>query len=90
MDSDLGEATFVSQYQYNSERADLFLAITQFSFDIHLYFSEGDKMIDAQWIHRLNNSNPKIKLIETTGKGHMLPLEKPKALANYINDWLAQ
>lgn len=85
MDSEVGEKALVSQYQYTSERADLCQAIKQFSFEMHLYYSENDRLINAPWLNRLGNSN--LSLIKTPGSGHMLPLEKPRELAHYINTW---
>jgi pimeloyl-ACP methyl ester carboxylesterase len=88
MGSDLGESEFVSQYQYTSQRSDLCLAMKQFSFDMHLYYSENDGLINSQWLNELANLNSKLSLISTSGSGHMLPLEKPRELANYINSWV--
>jgi pimeloyl-ACP methyl ester carboxylesterase len=88
MGSDLGESEFVSQHQYTSQRSDLFLAMKQFSFDMHLYYSENDRLINSQWLNELANLNSKLSLISTSGSGHMLPLEKPRELANYINSWV--
>lgn len=88
MDSELGKSEFVSQYQYTSERADLFQAMKLFPFDTHLYYSENDRLINSKWLHRLANLNSKLSVINTSGSGHMLPLEKPRELANYINSWV--
>lgn len=87
MDSELGEIVFKSQYQYTSQRLDLASAISQFPFDTHLYYSEGDKLINSKWLSGLVNSNSRLSLMSTSGSGHMLPLEKPRELASYINSW---
>lgn len=88
MDGDLDENEFISQYQYTSERSDLFIAMKQFPFDTYLYYSENDRLINSQWLNGLANLNSKLSVISTPGSGHMLPLEKPRELANYINSWV--
>jgi len=90
MESELGESEFLSQYRYTSQRPDLSLALKQFSFDTHIYYSEHDNMVNAQWLSELADSNPNLLLIRTSGSGHMLPLEKPQELAAHINTWIAR
>ncbi|BDX05180.1 alpha/beta fold hydrolase [Planctobacterium marinum] len=88
MDSDLGEAEFISQYRYTSDRVDLASAFKQFPFNTIIYYSENDRLVNSEWLKGLANVNTKLSVIATSGYGHMLPLEKPRELANHINTWM--
>lgn len=85
----LGEEALISQYRYTMDRLDLSKAIAQFSFSTHFYFSCKDKMVNQEWLEKLGSLTDRVKLLDTEGKGHMLPLEKPQELANYLNQWAA-
>ncbi|KGJ88773.1 alpha/beta fold hydrolase [Thalassotalea sp. ND16A] len=88
MDSELGEDEFISQYQYTSARTDLSQTIGQLPFHTHFYYSDNDPLVNSQWFNELTGASPKLSVINTSGSGHMLPLEKPRELANYLNSWL--
>jgi pimeloyl-ACP methyl ester carboxylesterase len=88
MGRDLGEDEFMSQYQYTSERVDLSPAISRFLFHTHFYYSDDDQRVSSQWFNELKVLGPQLSVINTSGSGHMLPLEKPQELANYINSWV--
>ncbi|WNC68654.1 alpha/beta hydrolase [Thalassotalea nanhaiensis] len=87
MDKELGIDEFISQYQFTSARTDLAKAIRQFSFPVHFYYSDGDGLVNINWFNELRSSNPKLSLFNTSGSGHMLPLEKPEELAKYLTLW---
>lgn len=88
MDSELGEDEFISQYQHTSARADLARMISQLQLHAHFYYSENDRLVNSQWLNELTNLTPNVAVISTPGSGHMLPLEKPRELAEHINSWL--
>ncbi|WOH36369.1 alpha/beta hydrolase [Thalassotalea fonticola] len=87
MDKELGEEEFVSQYQYTSQRADLSLALSQAPFKTHFYYSECDRLVNAPLFNELRDCSANLSVICTSGSGHMLPLEKPQELADYIISW---
>ncbi|MFD2177645.1 alpha/beta fold hydrolase [Veronia pacifica] len=89
MDKELGSETFVSQYQLTSEREDLTEAIQSFNFPTHFYISENDPLLMATGFNQFSK-NPMVSVIRTSGSGHMLPLEKPRELAEQINSWFSQ
>lgn len=89
MDKELGETTLLSQYQYLSERDDLQSALCQQRFPCHFYYSEKDTLVNTSWLNQLVQQNTQVRLHETTGSGHMLPLEKPKELAMLLQQWLS-
>ncbi|UTM56215.1 alpha/beta hydrolase [Photobacterium sp. CCB-ST2H9] len=82
MDKALGAEVFLSQCQYTSERQDLAKALTEFPGHAHFFHSENDALVDTQWLNRLCHLNPNLTATSTPGSGHMLPLEKPRELAN--------
>lgn len=88
MDKSQGQTELLSQYQHTSQRINLTNGLSNPSFPLHFYCSEGDPLVNAMWFDSLN-SNSKSCLITTSGSGHMLPLEKPKELAKYLKSWLA-
>jgi pimeloyl-ACP methyl ester carboxylesterase len=87
MDNDLGEAEFISQYQYTSNRIDLAARVNELPRHTCFYYSVDDSLVSAQWLNKISKANPKLSVISTAGSGHMLPLEKPRELAEYLNDW---
>ena len=88
MDCDLGEEEFISQYQYTSERKELSQAISRLPLHTQFYYSEHDQLVSSQWFGGLTGLSPKLSVFRTSGSGHMLPLEKPRELASYINSWI--
>ncbi|MDP2561523.1 alpha/beta fold hydrolase [Psychrobium sp. 1_MG-2023] len=87
MDKESGEEQFFSQYQCTLEREDLRVAISDFPFPTHFYYSEDDAVVNSQWLSNLEGLNMRLSLYSTAGSGHMLPLEKPHELATQINRW---
>jgi len=87
MDKDLGEAEFISQYQYTSNRMDLSARVNELPRHTCFYYSVDDSLVSAQWLNEISKANPKLSVISTAGSGHMLPLEKPRELAQYLNYW---
>ncbi|MCM0147181.1 alpha/beta hydrolase [Photobacterium galatheae] len=90
MDQALGAEVFLSQYQYTSERQDLSKALAEYSGRIHFYHSENDPLVDSTWLHALCYLNPSLTVTSISGSGHMLPLEKPRELANSITAWFEE
>lgn len=89
MANELGEEELLSQYKFTSERNDLSQSINQLPEHSHFYCSDNDHLVDPQWFKCLKSHSPKRLIINTLGSGHMLPLEKPKELAEYIHSWQA-
>lgn len=87
MDSDLGEAEFISQYQYTSKRIDLSARVNELPLHSCFYYSTDDSLVNAARLNEMSKANPKLSVISTPGCGHMLPLEKPRELAQYLNHW---
>ena len=88
MSIDLGVTELMSQYQYTSVRKNIVKFDSNLPLHTHFYFSDSDRLVNLQWFNELKNIKQNLTLINTAGTGHMLPLEKPKELANYINTWV--
>ncbi|MBU2917645.1 alpha/beta hydrolase [Psychrosphaera sp. F3M07] len=84
MDSELGVDELVSQMTYTTERDDLLEPLSQFKNEITFYYSEQDPLINLAWLQQLADSNTHCRLVVSNGNGHMLPLEKPEALAQLM------
>ncbi|WP_240222974.1 alpha/beta fold hydrolase [Rheinheimera hassiensis] len=87
MDRDLGEAEFISQYQYTSNRIDLSARVKELPVPSCFYYSTDDSLVNAARLNEMSKANAKLSVISTPGCGHMLPLEKTRELAQYLNDW---
>lgn len=88
MDAELGEVEFKSQMQSTSKRNDLFEQLACSQVQSVFYYSEHDLLVNSQWLSKLKQANPNCVMKCTTGSSHMLPLENPKELADYIDEWL--
>ncbi|MEE4245527.1 MAG: alpha/beta hydrolase [Kangiellaceae bacterium] len=87
MDKQQGHEQLVSQYEHTSNRQDLSEAVISFPFKTHFYYSDFDPMINNDWFDEIRTKSANLSFFSTSGSGHMLPLEKPKELASYINAW---
>ncbi|MCL1078545.1 alpha/beta hydrolase [Parashewanella spongiae] len=87
MDAKLGKTTLVNQLEITSYREDLALPLSKLTMPISFYYSEADSLINKTWINGLSK-HQHISVYCTSGKGHMLPLEKPKELLRVIEQWV--
>ncbi|MBQ4834206.1 alpha/beta hydrolase [Pseudoalteromonas sp. MMG010] len=81
-----GESELLSQYQHTSDRKDLAEQLNTLSIPMWFYYSEHDPLVNASWFKQLHLKK-QLTISSTTGRGHMLPLEKPAELANHIITW---
>jgi len=88
MDAELGEAEFISQMRWTSERADLFEPLVRLKIPSVFYYSEADLLVNSLWLDKLQLNNEHCTMICTNGASHMLPLEKSEELAEHIHVWL--
>lgn len=100
MEKSLGEAEFISQHSYTTQRENLLApdsTLTGHAFTdlalacpTYLFFSEKDPLMACDWLDQNWDTLKNIKIITVPGSGHMLPLEQPEQLACAIRQWLAQ
>jgi len=88
MDTELGEAEFKSQMRCTSKRADLFELLVNTQTQLTFYYSEHDHLVNSVWLNKLQQANSNCLMICNLGSSHMLPLEKPRELAEYVRMWL--
>lgn len=84
MDANFGKEGLLSLLKKTSIRKDLADDILRSKVPTTFYLSESDPIINSRWIHNLVRSDNNCKAIITSGKGHMLPLEKPEELISII------
>ncbi len=89
MDAELGEADFKSQMRCTSKREDLFELLTNSQIPLCFYYSEHDSLVNTVWLDKLQQANSNCMMICSSGSSHMLPLEKPSELAEYVHRWFS-
>ncbi|SDZ89865.1 alpha/beta fold hydrolase [Microbulbifer marinus] len=88
MDATLGEGALVAQLRATSERADLAGELVALAAPTTFCFGEEDTLVNRQWLENLQRRCPGLRVTQVPGAGHMLPLERPQALAEEIQLWL--
>lgn len=88
MDRELGKDEYLSQIKNTTRREDLANRLKACPVPITYFVSEGDVLIDQAWLNDVAAANPSIHIHRTTGKGHMLPLEKPDEVQEQLLRWL--
>lgn len=88
MYTNLGEDVFKIQVKATLKRDDLFIKLSSLEIKTTFYYSLEDKLINIQWLERLEDIDKSIYFIKTEGSSHMLPLEKVKELSVFIKNWL--
>lgn len=89
MTADLGLSTLNNQMTATTQRQNLLKSLAEAEFHVHFVAGQVDHLVSA---HTLNNAqqqlrNSTVKLIDQAG--HMLPLEQPLALAEYLSQKLS-
>ncbi|SHE88651.1 Pimeloyl-ACP methyl ester carboxylesterase [Microbulbifer donghaiensis] len=88
MDATLGERALVAQLRATSERADLADGLVDLAAPATFCFGEEDELVNRPWLENLQRRRPGLRVTQIPGAGHMLPLERPQALAAEIRLWL--
>jgi len=88
MDAELGEPVFRHQMGVLSDRADLAGSLAALDKPIDLVFSRDDPLLDAAWLADFLPACPGARAHPVDGRGHMLPLSHPAALAAILRQWL--
>ncbi|EAR11449.1 alpha/beta fold hydrolase [Reinekea blandensis] len=90
MDRAQGVEKLKSQLRDTSDRRDLFAPLSQWHKPILFCASEGDDLVDTEWLTRLSKQNAQVDVHWISSRGHMLPLEHPDSLADAIRKWLTK
>jgi pimeloyl-ACP methyl ester carboxylesterase len=87
----LGPDVFVTQSEALRTRGDLRPALGRLTMPVLLAAGAEDRLCPPDW-HRAWQAaiGPTARLVEIAGAGHLLPLERPDALADALIDWLQE
>ena len=85
---DLGKERFITQLTSTFYRKDLFADLVNLDLPIWFYYSEDDRLLSPNALHRLLNNEHNMKLISRVGTSHNIPLEVPDLLSDVIKDWM--
>ncbi|MRW93700.1 alpha/beta fold hydrolase [Duganella sp. FT80W] len=85
---ELGKDVLLTQFRTTIERPDLMQRTGELTCPILIVASEQDKLVPADDIREFTTYNPAARLhVLQEGTGHMIPLEAPQVLADYMLDF---
>lgn len=84
---DLGENVFTTQLASTLKREDLATSLSRIDIPMTFYYAQEDELVNPTWIEKFKNAKDNITLEVIDSKSHMLPLEKPDAVACQIEQW---
>lgn len=85
----LGPATFVAQSEALRLRDDLRPALGMFGMPVLLACGSEDRLCPPDWHRRWAEMiGANARMVEIAGAGHLLPMERPDALADALLRWL--
>ena len=87
MDTELGEEVLKAQLLGTSERKDLKNELLKIKQPLCFVYSEQDPLINVSWMQDFASHSQAV-IHRVAGSGHMLPLEQPQVLSDYIRQWL--
>jgi len=87
MDTELGEEVLKAQLLGTSERRDLKNELLKIEQRLCFVYSEQDPLINIRWMQDFSRHTQAV-MHRVVGSGHMLPLEQPQLLSDYIRQWL--
>lgn len=82
MENSVGHSLLKQQLVSTTQRIDLFEQLSKSPFTTRFVFGDEDKLVDNEWIERLESKRVSVSVAEKTG--HMLPLESPEFLIKEI------
>jgi 2-succinyl-6-hydroxy-2,4-cyclohexadiene-1-carboxylate synthase len=88
MDDALGEKTLLHQLLTTTKRQNLFMQLSQLPISKYFCVGRNDKLVPVSALDEFSVMDERMKIDVFDNAGHMLPLEKPKELANWLNSAL--
>jgi pimeloyl-ACP methyl ester carboxylesterase len=85
MEADLGSPVLASQIKATAHRENLTGRLAQSDFPIHLVTGEQDNIASPEALKTMQQHIPHSDALIIENAGHMLPLEQPRALAEYLH-----
>lgn len=89
MDTELGKDVLTAQWRSTSVRRDLKNELLNTKQPLCFVYSADDPLINRLWMQDFAQHNRAV-IYAVEGSGHMLPLEQPALLCQYIQRWLNQ
>lgn len=86
----LGPEVFVRQSEALRTRPDLRHVPAGLDAPVLLAVGAEDRLCPPEWHRELAGSARDATMYEVEGAGHMLPLERPDALAGHVRSWMAE
>ena len=87
MDAEMGEAVFKEQLRCTTERKDISAELSKLAVPMTFFHSAGDPLVNKDCLRELTKTCTSCSVIDTSGSGHMIPLDKPAELARQIESW---
>lgn len=84
MEADLGSHVLANQIKATAGRENLTALLAQSHFPIYLVTGEEDNVASPEALKLMQQNIPNSEHLIIADAGHMLPLEQPKALAQYL------
>jgi pimeloyl-ACP methyl ester carboxylesterase len=89
MAADLGLSTLHNQMTATTQRQNLLKSLAVADFKVHFVAGEQDHLVSAQALNMAQQQLSNSTLSVIAQAGHMLPLEQPLALADYLSQKLS-
>jgi pimeloyl-ACP methyl ester carboxylesterase len=89
MEEDLGGSVLAAQINATANRQDLTGKLARCNFPIRIVAGEHDNIAGVQKLQQMQLQIPASELTIIANSGHMLPLEQPGPLAQYLHQKLA-
>lgn len=89
MDARLGKETLIRQITSGSLRASFLEDLHRLRCPVQLIGAEGDQVIKPSSLRRMEERIPDVRLHLLPDTGHMIPLERPQAVADFLRGFIA-
>lgn len=89
MDARLGKDVLIHQIQSSSLRESYLEELHRLTCPVQLIGAEGDAVIKPSSLHKMAARIADVRLHMLPDTGHMIPLERPRELAGYIEEFIS-
>jgi 2-succinyl-6-hydroxy-2,4-cyclohexadiene-1-carboxylate synthase len=89
MDESLGQDVLVHQLLTTTKREDIFIELEKLTLNKYFCVGRNDHLVSVEALTKLQLLDKHMKLSIIENAGHMLPLEKTDALAQWLNSMIA-
>lgn len=86
MDNDLGAKVLTHQLLVTTQRENLETSLLELPVEKYFCVGDEDRLVAVDCLTTMSNDDPRLNLTVFKNTGHMLPLEQPELLAQWIYD----